>query len=75
MGGVDPNPLLGLRRGWTAEQAAYNAAMELELDALEILAEQHNWDYRRCQQELIALQHERRRGTRTGVYTCASWKG
>lgn len=70
--GVDPNPLLGLHRGWTAEHAAYNAAMELELDALEILAEQHNWDYRRCQQELIALQHERRRGTRTGVYTCAS---
>jgi hypothetical protein len=65
----NPNPDLGLHRNWTKEHAAYNQA--IKLDDLEVRANQGNWDYRRSQQELLALQHERRAGFKTGKYTCA----
>lgn len=69
--GIDPNPNLGLHRGWTAEHAAYNRAVGAELDALERQAVKQKWDYRRAQQELLNLQQERRSGFKTGKYTCA----
>ncbi|WP_081652060.1 RHS repeat-associated core domain-containing protein [Dickeya dianthicola] len=69
--GIDPNPNLGLHRGWTAEHAAYNRAIKAELDALEQKAVKNNWDYRRAQREVLNLQHERRAGFKTGRYTCA----
>lgn len=70
--GIDPNPKLGLHRGWTTEHAEYNRTVLQELNALEHQAGKHNWDGRRVQQELQALQREKRAGFKTGKYTCAS---
>lgn len=64
--GIDPNPNLGLHIGWTAEHAAYNRAIQAELDVLEQRDIRNNWDYRRVQREVLNLQHERRAGFRTG---------
>jgi hypothetical protein len=69
--GIDPNPDLGLHRGWTAEHADYNRAIRRELDAIQRNAERKNWDYRQVQRAILDLQHERRAGFKTGRYTCA----
>lgn len=69
--GIDRNPNLGLHKNWTKEHADYNKGVLRDLNRLETRAVQENWDYRRAQQELLALQHERRAGFQTGKYTCA----
>jgi RHS repeat-associated protein len=69
--GIDPNPDLGLHRGWTQEHMKYNQEIKLELDALENRAIKEKWDYRRVQSEILNLQRERRSGFKTGRYTCA----
>jgi RHS repeat-associated protein len=69
--GIDPNPNLGLHRGWTQEHMKYNQEIKLELDALENRAIKEKWDYRRVQSEILNLQRERRTGFKTGRYTCA----
>ena len=69
--GVDPNPLKGLHNGWTAEHADYNRMVNRELDQLESLARSQKWDYRRVQQEVVALQTRLRDGFNTGRLTCA----
>jgi A nuclease family of the HNH/ENDO VII superfamily with conserved AHH len=69
--GIDPNPLKGLHRGWTIEHSMYNDMVNRELDQLSVLARNQNWDYRRAQQEIIALQSRLREGFHTGRFTCA----
>ncbi|HGN0027017.1 TPA: RHS repeat-associated core domain-containing protein [Proteus mirabilis] len=69
--GIDPNPDLGLHRGWTKEHAIYNEMMKSKLDALERVAIKEKWDYRRIQSEVLNLQHEARKGFKTGELTCA----
>lgn len=69
--GIDPNPDLGLHRGWTKVHAIYNEMMESKLDALEIVANEEKRDYRRIQNEVLSLQHEARTGFKTGKLTCA----
>ncbi|CAI0893302.1 Cell wall-associated polypeptide CWBP200 [Serratia entomophila] len=69
--GIDPNPDLGLHRGWTKEHAIYNEMMKSKLDALERVANKEKWDYRRIQNEVLNLQHEARKGFKTGKLTCA----
>ncbi|MEX9967747.1 RHS repeat-associated core domain-containing protein [Providencia stuartii] len=69
--GIDPNPDLGLHRGWTKEHAIYNEMMKSKLDALERVANKEKWDYRRIQSEVLNLQHEARKGFKTGKLTCA----
>ncbi|MBD2822106.1 AHH domain-containing protein [Xenorhabdus sp. 42] len=70
--GIDPNPNLGLHRGWTIEHVEYNKAMKVDFDTLYEVAKEEKWDYRRTQKEVLKLQQERRTGFQTGKYTCAS---
>lgn len=69
--GIDANDQLGLHRGWTKEHAEYNRQIKFELDGLEHRAILEKWDYRRVQSEVLNLQHEKRRGFKTGRITCA----
>ncbi len=69
--GIDPNQDLGLHRGWTKEHAIYNEMMKSKLDALERVAIKEKWDYRRIRNEILNLQHEARKGFKTGKLTCA----
>ncbi len=45
--------------------------MKSKLDALERVANKEKWDYRRIQSEVLNLQHEARKGFKTGKLTCA----
>lgn len=70
--GIDPNPNLGLHRGWTIEHKKYNEQIHARLNDLENQAIAHKWDARRAQQAIQDLQRERRAGFKSGKYTCAS---
>ncbi|WP_105265888.1 RHS repeat-associated core domain-containing protein [Escherichia sp. MOD1-EC6099] len=69
--GIDPNPDLGLHKGWTVEHSDYNKMMENELNKLKSIGDQEKWDYRKTQEEIIKLQSETRKGFQSGTYTCA----
>ena len=69
--GIDPNPDLGLHRGWTQEHAEYNRIVRGKLDAIQLRSRGKNWDYREYQKEVLNLQKELRDGTKNGKYTCA----
>ncbi|EFN7374043.1 TPA: AHH domain-containing protein [Escherichia coli] len=69
--GIDPNPDLGLHKGWTAEHSAYKQMMEGELDRLARRANVEGWDYRRIQQDILDLQRNTRKGFQSGQLTCA----
>ncbi|MCA4113856.1 hypothetical protein LDY77_25415 [Serratia marcescens] len=56
---------------YAKEHAIYNEMMESKLDALERVANKEKWDYRRIQNEVLNLQHEARKGFKTGKLTCA----
>ncbi|MDO5073246.1 MAG: AHH domain-containing protein [Neisseria animaloris] len=70
--GIDPNPNLGLHRGWTQEHKAYNDMVGQRLDALQRRARRGKWSQDKISQEVLKLQNELREGFRTGRYTCAS---
>ncbi len=69
--GIDPNPNLGLHRGWTKEHSEYNKSMWKELNKVQGRAEKNGWDYRRIQEGILELQREKRTGFKTGKITCA----
>ncbi|MBB2408387.1 AHH domain-containing protein, partial [Escherichia sp. 14.0982] len=69
--GIDPNPDLGLHKGWTVEHSDYNKMMENELNKLKSIGDQEKWDCRKTQEEIIKLQSETRKGFQSGTYTCA----
>ncbi|MDO1511018.1 MULTISPECIES: RHS repeat-associated core domain-containing protein, partial [unclassified Neisseria] len=70
--GIDPNPKLGLHRGWTIEHKLYNEMVERRLDNLQRLAKRNKWSNKKIAEEVLKLQNELRRGFKTGKYTCAS---
>ncbi|WP_372338576.1 RHS repeat-associated core domain-containing protein [Neisseria canis] len=70
--GIDPNPKLGLHRGWTIEHKLYNEMVGRRLDNLQRLAKRNKWSNKKIAEEVLKLQSELRRGFKTGKYTCAS---
>ncbi|HEX8327638.1 MAG TPA: hypothetical protein VF629_08860, partial [Hymenobacter sp.] len=59
-----------LHRGYNATHADYNANMRQQLDDLDGLARRENWSPERMRQEVLALQHDTRKGLNTGTTRC-----
>ena len=70
--GIDPNPKLGLHRGWTTEHKLYNEMVEQRLERLATIAKNKKWSKKKISEEILKMQNELREGFRTGKYTCAA---
>ena len=67
---IDPNKNRSLHRGYNEAHASYNRTMRQQLDGLDAMARQENWNAERMRREILQLQHSTRRGLNNGTIKC-----
>ena len=64
------NPQSSLHKGWNAVHSEYNQYINKELYRISMMAEEHNWNQSRIQEEIRKLQSETKADLKRGAIKC-----